>query len=138
MSRCPVLRLRAIEPVPPETARVARAAFPNGHRYRGLADELATLFRDETLNHAVPPHGQPALPPWCLALVTPLQSAEGLSDRQADNAVQSHIDWKCVLRLELTDSGFDASARSEFRTRPSTGAAEPLLFDALLTQCRER
>ena len=133
-----MLRPMAIEPVPPETARVARAAFPKGHRYLRLADELDTLFRDETFVTLFPPHGQPALPPWRLALVTLLQFAEGLSDRQAVNAVQSRIDWKYVLRLELTDPGFDASVLSEFRTRLIAGAAESLLFDMLLTWCRDR
>jgi transposase len=133
-----MLRPRPIEPIPPETARVARAAFPKGHRYLRLADELDTLFRDETFVTLFPPHGQPALPPWRLALVTLLQFAEGLSDRQAANAVQSRIDWKYVLRLELTDPGFDASVLSEFRTRLITGAAESLLFDTLLTWCRDR
>jgi len=40
--------------------------------------------------------------------------------------------------LELTDPGFDASVLSEFRTRLITGAAEFLLFDRLLTWCRDR
>jgi transposase len=81
-----------IEPVPPETARVARAAFPKGHRYLRLADELHALFRDDAFVTLFPTHGQPALPPWRLALVTILPFAEGLSDRQAANAVQSRID----------------------------------------------
>jgi transposase len=73
-----------------------------------------------------------------LALVTPLQFAKGLSDRQAANPVRSRIDWKYVLRLELTDAGFDASVLSEFRTRLITGAAKYLLFDTLLTWWRDR
>jgi transposase len=52
--------------------------------------------------------------------------------------VRSRIDWQYVLRLELTDAGFDASVLSEFRTRLITGAAESLLFDTLLTWCRHR
>ena len=52
--------------------------------------------------------------------------------------MRSRIDWKYVLRLELTDPGFDASVLSEFRTRLITGAAESLLFDTLLTWCRDR
>jgi transposase len=133
-----MLRPMLIEPVPPETARVARAAFPKGHRYLRLADELDTLFRDEAFLALFPTHGQPAQPPWRLALVTLLQFAEGLSDRQAANAVRSRIDWKYVLRLELTDAGFDASVLSEFRSRLVSGAAESLLFDTLLTWCRTR
>ena len=51
-----------------------------------------------------------------LALVTVLQYAEGLTDRQAANAVRERIDWKYALGLELTDAGFDFSVFSEFRT----------------------
>lgn len=36
-----------------------------------------------------------------------MQYAEGLTDRQAADAVRTRIDWKYVLSLELTDSGFD-------------------------------
>jgi transposase len=103
-----------------------------------VADELDILFTDEAFGALFPTHGQPACPPWRLALVTILRFAEGLSDRQAANAVRSRIDWKYVLRLELTDPGFDASVLSEFRTRLITGAAEFLLFDMLLTWCRDR
>jgi transposase len=110
-----MLRPMPIEPIPPETARVARAAFPKGNRYLRVADELETLFTDEAFLALFPPHGQPAQPPWRLALVTLLQFAERLSDRQAANAVRSRIDWKYVLRLELTDPGCDASVLSEFR-----------------------
>jgi transposase len=103
-----------------------------------VADELDSLFTDAAFLALFPTHGQPALPPWRLALVTILQFAEGLSDRQAANAVRSRIDWKYVLRLELTDLGFDASVLSEFRTRLIAGAAEDLLFETLLTWCRDR
>jgi transposase len=133
-----MLRPMPIEPIPPETARVARAAFPKGNRYLRVADELDTLFTDDAFLALFPGHGQPALPPWRLALATILQFAEGLSDRQAAHAVRSRIDWKYVLRLELTDPGFDASVLSEFRGRLIAGAAESLLFEMLLTWCRSR
>jgi transposase len=45
--------------------------------------------------------------PWRLALVTVMQYMEGLSDRQAAEAVRERIDWKYTLGLELTDPGFD-------------------------------
>jgi transposase len=133
-----MLRPMPIGPIPPETARVARAAFPKGNRYLRVADELETLFTDDAFLALFPTHGQPAHPPWRLALVTILQFAEGLSDRQAANAVHSRIDWQYVLRLELTDPGFDASVLSEFRARLIAGAAESLLFDTWLTWCRSR
>lgn len=133
-----MLRQDAIESIPNETVRVAQAAFPNGHRYLKLADEIGALFNDASSAGLYSERGQPALPPWRLALVTMLQFAEGLSDRQAAAAVSSRIDWKYVLRLELTDPGFDASVLSEFRTRLVVGNAECQLFDRLLTWCRER
>src|SRR4029453_6273905 len=71
--------------------------------------------------------------PARLALATVLQFAEGLSDRQAADAVRSRIDWKYVLGLELTDPGFHHTVLSEFRTRLVTGEVETLLLDALLT-----
>jgi transposase len=132
------LHCRPVDPLPEETARVARAAFPTGHPYLHLADELGTLFTDDLFAGLYPKHGQPAFVPWRLALVTILQFAEGLSDRRAAHAVRSRIDWKYVLRLELTDPGFDASVLSEFRTRLLDGQAERLLLDQLLDWCRGR
>ena len=36
-----------IAPVPEETARVARAAFPKGHPYLTFREALGTIFQDE-------------------------------------------------------------------------------------------
>jgi transposase len=52
--------------------------------------------------------------------------------------VRTRIDWKFVLSLELTDTGFDFSVLSEFRSRLLAHEAERRLFDRLLEQCRER
>jgi transposase len=133
-----MLRPMPIEPVPHETVRVARAAFPKGNRYLRLADEVEMLFTDDAFRALFPTHGQPAWPPWRLALATILQCAEGLSDRQAAHVVRSRIDWNYVLRLEFTDPGFDASVLSAFRTRLLAGTAEYLRFDTRLTWCRDR
>src|SRR4029434_516129 len=79
--KCIMLRPMPIEPVPHETARIARAAFPKGHRYLRLADEIETWFTDDAFRALCPTHGQPAWPPWRLALATILHFAEGRSDR---------------------------------------------------------
>ena len=47
-------------------------------------------------------------------MVTLLQFAEDLSDRQVADAVRSRTDWKYLLGLELADAGFDFSILSEF------------------------
>ncbi|MGI8690855.1 MAG: IS1182 family transposase [Thermomicrobiales bacterium] len=133
-----MLRPQAIGHVPDETARIARAAFPKGHPSLRLADELGALFTDETFAALFPTYGQPAFAPWRLALVTILQFAEGLADRPAADAVRGRIDWQYVLRLELADSGFDASVLSAFRTRLIEGSAASLLLDTVLRWCREQ
>src|SRR5262245_19774090 len=130
------LRPHGIPPVPEETARVARAAFPHGSPYLTFRDALGTIFQDEDFAALFPAWGQPGLPPWRLALVTMMQFREQLSDRQAAEAVRARIDWKYLLGLDLTDAGFDFSVLSEFRDRLLTGKAEALLLDKLLERCR--
>src|SRR6266581_1807109 len=130
------LHPHVIAPVPEETARVARAAFPKGHPYLTLRDVLGTIIQDEDFTALFPAWGQPALSPWRLALVTIMQFRENLADRQAAEAVRARIDWKYLLSLELTDPGFDFSVLSEFRDRLLAGSAEELLLDKLLERCR--
>lgn len=120
--------------VPAETVRVARAAFPRGHAYLRLRDELGVLFQDASFAGLFPRRGQPAEAPGRLALVTVLQFAEGLSDRQAADAVRSRLEWKYLLGLELTDAGFDASVLSEFRSRLVAGQAEGQVFESVLAR----
>ena len=124
--------------VPEETARVARAIFPDGNHIMHMYDQLGMLFRDADFTDLFPAEGQPAEAPARLALVTLLQFWEGLTDRQAADAVRTRIDWKYLLCLELTDLGFDHSVLSEFRTRLLDHDAERLLFDAILTIARSR
>jgi transposase len=130
------LRPHIIEPVPEETARVARAAFPKGHPSLTFRDALGTIFQDEDFTALFPAWGHPGLPPWRLALVTIMPCREHLADRQAAEAVRARIDWKYLLSLDLTDPGFDLSVLSEFRDRLLAGSAEEFLLDKLLERCR--
>ena len=68
----------SVVPVPEQTARVAKAAFPKGTTYMKMRDELGIIFEDEDFAHLFPSRGQPAMAPWRLALVTIMQFAEGL------------------------------------------------------------
>jgi len=51
------LHPHVIEPVPEETARVARAAFPKGHPYLTFRDALGTVFQDEDFTALFPMWG---------------------------------------------------------------------------------
>ncbi|HEV2659457.1 MAG TPA: IS1182 family transposase [Ktedonobacteraceae bacterium] len=126
------LHPQAICPVPEETVRIAHAAYPKGNLYMQVRDELGTIYEDQNFAHLFPHRGQPAEAPWRLLLVSVLQFAEGLSDRQAADAVRGRLDWKYLLGLELTDPGFDASVLCEFRARLVEGKAEQKVLQPLL------
>jgi transposase len=127
-----------IGPIPAETARVARAAFPKGTVVMRLRDEFDVLYEDADFAAFYPARGQPGLAPWRLALVTLFQFLEHLSDRQAADAVRARIDWKYALGLELTDPGFHFSVLAEFRARLIADGAEHLLLDRMLERFKAR
>ena len=131
-----MLRPQPLEPVPDETARVARAAFPAGNLYMRMRDALGTLYEDTAFAPLFSPQGRPAAAAWRLALVTVVQFAEDLSDRQAADAVRARIDLKYALALPLEDAGFDHTVLSEFRSRLVAGEAAHVLLEALLERCR--
>ena len=126
-----------ITPVPEETARIAHAAFPSGNIYMQMRDILGGIYHDEQFADLFSGRGRPVIPPWRLALVTVMQFAEGLADRQAADAVRARIDWKYALGLDLTDAGFDFSVLSEFRARLVAGSAEERLLDVLVAACTQ-
>ncbi len=132
------LQARPDTSVPEETIRIAQAAFPRGNPYLTLREELGVIYSDDSFSALFAHRGRPAEAPGCLAMVTLLQFAEGLSDRQAADAVRSRIDWKYLLGLDLTDSGFDFSILSEFRGRLLAGGIEEQLLSHLLTCFKAR
>jgi len=119
-------------PIPDETHRVAHAAFPKGTLCLRLVEAFGQLYRDDQFAALFPTRGKAAASPARLALATVLQYVEGLSDRQAADAVRGRIDWKYALGLELTDSGFDHTVLSEFRSRLVAGHADRIVLDTLL------
>lgn len=124
--------------IPEETVEIAQAAFPKGNIYMTMRDELGVMYEDSEFATLFASDGQPGLPPGMLAQVTVMQYAEGLTDRQAAEAVRARIDWKYALNLEMRDSGFHYSALSEFRDRLISGEMEGKLLDDLLQQWQKR
>jgi transposase len=131
------LHARKVDGVPEETVRVARAAFPKGSLAMRIRDELGGLFSDADFAGLYPSRGKPAWSPGMLALVSVMQFTEGLSDRQAADAVRGRLDWKYLLGLELADPGFDHSVLTEFRDRLITGDAGIQLLDRVLEAAAE-
>jgi transposase len=98
-----------------------------------VRDALGPVFADADFEELFSARGRPVVSPARLALVSVLQFAEGLTDRQAAHAVRSRLDWKYALSLELADMRFDFSLLSEFRARLAESDAGRAVFDAVLT-----
>ena len=133
------LRPQTLPPIPDTTAAAVRAAFPKGNLYIDLRAEFGTLYDDQLFADLYPPAGRPVeVPPWRLALVMVMQYIEGLTDRQAADAVRRCIDWKYALSLDLHDPGFDFTLLHDFRERLLTHDAVQRLLDTFLTACKSR
>jgi len=131
------LQAQQIPPIPEATVAVARRAFRKGNVYMQMRDVFGTFFTDDQFRDLYPSEGQPAYAPWRLALVSIMQFAENLCDRQAADAVRSRIDWKYALSLELDDSGFDFSVLSEFRQRLLEHTAGEQMLNTLLEHFKQ-
>ena len=132
------MKPQELSPIPEETRRIARQAFPKGTLAMEIRDSLGPIYSDEPFAHLFPKRGRGAEAPWRLALVTVLQTMENLTDRQAAQQVSGRIDWKYALSLPLEEASFDYSILSEFRQRLIEHHAEALVLDPILQLCRER
>jgi transposase len=102
-----------------------------------VRDRLAEVFADEPFTGAFGVRGAPGMAPAVLSLVTVLQFAENLTDRQAAAMAVRAIDWKYAIGAELTDTGFDPSVLARFRARLAEHGLERVVFDRLVDHCRD-
>jgi len=121
----------------PEIAVAIRAMY-SGKREVPLPvqirDRLGELFSDAQFAAGFGRRGKPGWSPGRLALVTVLQKAENLTDRQAADQVRASLAWKYALGLELADPGFDHTVLSEFRSRVVAHGLEEKVLDLLLAR----
>lgn len=87
-----------------------------------LRDKLGVIYSDKQFANLFKLGGQLAYSPGQLALVMIFQHWEGLSDREAAQAVRARIDWKYALGLG--SQGFDHTVWSDFRGRLTAGGAD--------------
>jgi transposase/IS5 family transposase len=127
-------------PVPepdPAVAEAVRAAFP-GKRRRPLAvtvrDNLGVWLEDEAFAAAFGARGRPGESPAVLALVTVLQYAENLTDREAVMQLAVRNDWKYLLGLPGGAPAFDHTVLSEFRGRAAKHGLDKAVLDALVAR----
>ena len=132
------LYLKVLPPIPETTASVARTAFPKGNLFMRMRDELGLFFGDLDFSELSLSREQSAEAPWRLAMITIMQYIEGLTDRQAADAVRARIDWKYALSLELVDPGFHYSVFREFRDRLIATEFGQRSFDQMLLKFQEK
>src|SRR5260370_30627151 len=132
------VKSHGLEPIPEERRRLVERLCPKGTLVTQLRDALGPMYGDDQCAHLFPKRGRAAEAPWRLALVTVLQAIEGLTDRQAAEAVRTRIDWLYALALPLDDPGFDYTILTDFRQRLLAAQAQDLILDPILQLCRQR
>ncbi len=60
------LHLHAVDPIPEQTARIARAAFRRSNPFMRMRDEIGTLFTDEAFAPLFPARDRPGVSRWCV------------------------------------------------------------------------
>jgi IS5 family transposase len=99
-------------------------AFLGEHRQRLFPDELfADLFNSG--------RGRPSVPAEVIATVLVLQSLEGLSDREAIDALRTDLKWKVAAGLSLGDEGFHSTVLTLWRNKLRASDRPERIFDAV-------
>ena len=130
------MKPRTSDQIPEDTRQLGQILLKPDNVMRLIGERLSEFVHDDDFADLYPPEGRPAVWPGLLALVTVLQWAEALSDRQAAYAVVTRLDWKYALHLPMYYSGFDYSVLSEFRQRLLVHQAESRVFEKLLEQLK--
>ena len=105
---------------------------PEGTVHRFLAEHRQRLFPDEPFGDLFPSgRGRPSVPADVIATVLVLQSLEGLSDRDAVQAVRTDLRWKVAAGLALDDEGFHPTVLTLWRNKLRASDRPERIFDAV-------
>ncbi len=100
--------------------------------YAFLAEHRRRLFPDDAFADLFPSgRGRPSQPADVIASVLVLQSLEGLSDRDAVQALATDLRWKVACGLSITDAGFHPTTLTQWRNRLGKSDRPERIFDAV-------
>ena len=100
--------------------------------YAFLAEHRQRLFPDELFADLFPSRrGRPSQPADVVATVLVLQSLEGLSDRDALQALATDLRWKVAAGLAITDPGFHPTVLTLWRNKLRSSERPERIFDAV-------
>ena len=115
-----------------DAAALCRHLVPDDSVHAFLADHRRDLFPDALFADLFPSgRGRPSVPADVIATVMVLQSLEGLSDRDAANALRTNIMWKVAAGLALDDEGIHYSVLTYWRSRLRASNSPERIFDAV-------
>jgi len=96
---------------------VAGHLSPAGSVFGFLAEQRGRLFPSEMFEDLFPSgRGRPSIPPDVVATVIVLQTLNGLSDREAAEAVTFDLRWKAACGIAI-----DAAALAREVVKPRSG-----------------
>lgn len=105
---------------------------PDNSVYAFLAEHRRRLFPDDAFADLFPSgRGRPSQPANVIASVLVLQSLEGLSDREAVQALATDLRWKVACGLSITDPGFHPTTLTQWRNRLRKSDRPERIFDAV-------
>ena len=97
-----------------------------------LAVHRRRLFPPELFADLFPTRrGRPSLAPEVVASVLVLQGLNGLSDREAVEALRFDLRWKAACGLAVTDTGFDPSTLTYWRRRLAASTRPDRIFEVV-------
>src|SRR3954453_15646753 len=111
---------------------VAVGLLPPGSVYALLSEHRRELFPDVLFADLFPSHlGRPSVPADVVAVVLVLQALEGLSDREAAEALTFDLRWKAACGWPIGKPGFHASTLTYWRRRLAASDRPNRIFDAV-------
>lgn len=115
-----------------DAAALCRQLVADGSVYAFLADHRRELFDDELFADLFPSRrGRPSIPGDVMAAAMVLKSLEGLSDRQAADALRCDIRWKVAAGLPLDHGGVHFTVFTYWRTRLDASEAPERIKEAV-------
>jgi IS5 family transposase len=115
-----------------DAAALVGHLVPAGTVHAFLAEHRRRLFPDELFADLFPSgRGRPSVPGDVIATVLVLQSLEGLSDRDALQALRTDLRWKVAAGLALDDEGFHPTVLTLWRNKLRDSDRPERIFDAV-------
>lgn len=115
-----------------DAAAVCGHLVPVGSVHAFLAEHRQRLFPDELFADLFSSgRGRPSVPADVIATVMVLQALEGLSDRDAIDALRTDITWKVAAGRSLVDEGFHPTVLTLWRNKLRASESPERIFDAV-------